>query len=101
MRPSEALSLHRSQIREIALRHRVSGVRVFGSALHGDDSTEVEAASRHGRGCAHPQQPARQLPGSGDERGLGRLSRAHPLRVADYFQNDLLLIQKQVSTLQN
>jgi predicted nucleotidyltransferase len=38
MRPSEALSLHRSQIREIALRHRVSGVRVFGSALHGDDT---------------------------------------------------------------
>lgn len=37
MRPSEALSLHRTQIREIALRHRVSGVRVFGSALHGDD----------------------------------------------------------------
>ncbi len=37
MRPSEALSLHRTQIREIALSHRVSGVRVFGSALRGDD----------------------------------------------------------------
>ncbi|MEO8020772.1 nucleotidyltransferase family protein [Polaromonas sp.] len=37
MRPSEALSLHRAEIREIALRHRVSGVRVFGSALRGDD----------------------------------------------------------------
>ena len=37
MRPSEALSLHRTQIREIALRHRVVGVRVFGSALRGDD----------------------------------------------------------------
>jgi uncharacterized protein len=37
MRPSEALSLHRTRIREIALIHRVSGVRVFGSALHGDD----------------------------------------------------------------
>ena len=37
MRPSEALALHRTQIREIALRHRVSGVRVFGSALRGDD----------------------------------------------------------------
>jgi uncharacterized protein len=37
MRPSEALSLHRTRIREIALSHRVSGVRVFGSALHGDD----------------------------------------------------------------
>lgn len=37
MRPSEALSLHRTQIREIALNHNVSGIRVFGSALHGDD----------------------------------------------------------------
>ncbi len=37
MRPSEALALHRSRIREIALSHRVSGVRVFGSALRGDD----------------------------------------------------------------
>ena len=37
MRPSEALALHRTQIREIALRHRVSSVRVFGSALRGDD----------------------------------------------------------------
>ena len=37
MRPSEALSLHRAQIREIVMRHRVSSVRVFGSALRGDD----------------------------------------------------------------
>jgi predicted nucleotidyltransferase len=37
MRPSEALALHRTQIREIALRHRVSGVRVFGTVLRGDD----------------------------------------------------------------
>ena len=37
MRPSEALSLHRAQIREIALSHRVSSIRVFGSALRGDD----------------------------------------------------------------
>ena len=42
MRPSEALSLHRTQIREIALRHHVSGVRVFGSALHGDDTAESD-----------------------------------------------------------
>lgn len=42
MRPSEALSLHRSQIREIALRHRVSSVRVFGSVLHGDDTAESD-----------------------------------------------------------
>ncbi|MGQ0709317.1 MAG: nucleotidyltransferase family protein [Rhodoferax sp.] len=38
MRPSEALAMYRTQISEIAVRHRVSGVRVFGSALHGDDS---------------------------------------------------------------
>jgi predicted nucleotidyltransferase len=42
MHPSEALSLHRTQIREIALRHRVSGVRVFGSALHGDDIADSD-----------------------------------------------------------
>jgi uncharacterized protein len=42
MRPSEAISLHRTQIREIALRHRVSAVRVFGSALHGDDTTNSD-----------------------------------------------------------
>jgi predicted nucleotidyltransferase len=37
MRPSEALALHRARIREIALSHRVRDVRVFGSALRGDD----------------------------------------------------------------
>ena len=37
MRPSEALNLHRARIREIALSHRVSSVRVFDSALRGDD----------------------------------------------------------------
>ena len=42
MRPSEAPSLHRTQIREIALRHRVGGVRVFGFALHGDDTAESD-----------------------------------------------------------
>lgn len=38
MRPFQALAQHRSQIREIALRHRVAGVSVFGSAIHGDDA---------------------------------------------------------------
>jgi predicted nucleotidyltransferase len=37
MRPSEALSLHRTRIRDIALSHHVTRVRVFGSALRGDD----------------------------------------------------------------
>ncbi len=38
MRPSVALQTHRIAIREIALRHRVTNVRVFGSVLHGDDT---------------------------------------------------------------
>ena len=38
MRPSEALLLNRTQIREIALSHRVSSIRLFGSALRGDDT---------------------------------------------------------------
>ena len=37
MRASEAFALHRVRIREIALSHRVRDVRVFGSALRGDD----------------------------------------------------------------
>lgn len=37
MRPFEALALHRTRVREIALSHHVSDVRVFGSALRGDD----------------------------------------------------------------
>lgn len=38
MRPSLALSTHREAIRAIALRHRVTNVRVFGSVVHGDDT---------------------------------------------------------------
>lgn len=38
MLPSQALSLHRTLIREIVLSHRVRSVRVFGSALHGDEA---------------------------------------------------------------
>ena len=38
MRPSEVLKLHRTRIREIALSQRLSGVRVFGSALRVDDA---------------------------------------------------------------
>jgi len=37
MRPSEALEIHRDAIRDIALRHRVKSIHVFGSTLHGDD----------------------------------------------------------------
>ena len=42
MRPSVALQTHRDAIREIALRHRVKNVRVFGSALHGDDTEDSD-----------------------------------------------------------
>ena len=38
MRPSLALNTHRESIRAIALRHRVTNVRVFGSVVHGDDT---------------------------------------------------------------
>jgi predicted nucleotidyltransferase len=40
MRPSIALQTHREAIREIALRHRVHNVRVFGSVLHGKDTED-------------------------------------------------------------
>lgn len=42
MRPSIALQIHREAIREIALRHRVRNVRVFGSVLHGDDTEDSD-----------------------------------------------------------
>ena len=42
MRPSEALRVHREAIRSIALRHRVTNVRVFGSVVHGDDTEESD-----------------------------------------------------------
>ena len=42
MRPSKALQTHREAIREIALRHRVLNVRVFGSALHGNDTEDSD-----------------------------------------------------------
>lgn len=42
MCPSEALNLHRSRIREIALSHGVSDVRVFGSVLRGEDDASSD-----------------------------------------------------------
>ena len=38
MRPSVALQARREAIRRIALSHRVTNVRVFGSVVHGDDT---------------------------------------------------------------
>lgn len=37
MRPSQVLESNRAAIRDIAARHRVRGVRVFGSVLRGTD----------------------------------------------------------------
>jgi len=42
VRPSVALQQHREAIREIALRHRVRNVRVFGSVLHGKDTEDSD-----------------------------------------------------------
>ncbi len=42
MRPSIALQTHREAIRQIALRHHVKRVRVFGSVLHGDDTDKSD-----------------------------------------------------------
>jgi len=42
MKPSEALALHRDEIRKIVLAHRSCNARVFGSALHGTDSNHSD-----------------------------------------------------------
>ena len=42
MRPSEALAANRDAVREIALRHRVQNIRVFGSVVHGDDTEDSD-----------------------------------------------------------
>ena len=42
MRPSVALQQHRDEIRRIALSHRVTNVRVFGSVLHGKDTDDSD-----------------------------------------------------------
>lgn len=38
MKPSEALQLHRAEIRQIVESHRARNARVFGSVIHGDDT---------------------------------------------------------------
>ncbi|HEX7891307.1 MAG TPA: nucleotidyltransferase family protein [Ramlibacter sp.] len=38
MRPSEVLAQHRGRVRQIALRHGVRDVRVFGSIARGEDT---------------------------------------------------------------
>jgi predicted nucleotidyltransferase len=38
MRPSEALNLHREDIRRVVERNGAKNPRIFGSVLHGDDT---------------------------------------------------------------
>lgn len=117
MRPSIALHTHRDAIRAIALSHRVTNVRVFGSVVHGDDTDEsdldilVEPTPEttlmdiakiqfelgqllgHPGGRAHPQRPARQVPRPGHCPGTGAVSKADALRVAHgYFKVDYELV---------
>lgn len=42
MKPSEALRLHRNDIRRVVEENGASNPRVFGSALHGDDTNESD-----------------------------------------------------------
>ena len=42
MHPSIALKTHRLAIRQIALRHHVKQVRVFGSVRHGNDTDKSD-----------------------------------------------------------
>ena len=42
MRPSLALQQHRDEIRRIAHSYRVTNVRVFGSALRGEDTEDSD-----------------------------------------------------------
>ena len=42
MKPSQALALHRSEIRDVGLAHRAQHARVFGSVLNGSDTNESD-----------------------------------------------------------
>lgn len=42
MKPSEALAVHRQEIREIVLSHRAANARVFGSVVHGLDTDDSD-----------------------------------------------------------
>lgn len=42
MKPSQALQLHRAAIRRIIESHRARNVRVFGSALRGEDGDDSD-----------------------------------------------------------
>lgn len=76
MRPSQALSIHRAQIREIAMRHRVAGVSVFGSAIRGDDLEDSDLDV-----LVHPTPATTLL-----DIGAIRCQLKALLRTADYLQ---------------
>ncbi|MEW6345686.1 MAG: nucleotidyltransferase domain-containing protein [Pseudomonadota bacterium] len=42
MRPSEALSAHRAEVRKIVADHHANNVRVFGSAIRGEDRDDSD-----------------------------------------------------------
>jgi uncharacterized protein len=42
MKPSEALRMHRVELREIVVRHGALRPRVFGSAIHGSDTEQSD-----------------------------------------------------------
>ncbi|HEX5611060.1 MAG TPA: nucleotidyltransferase domain-containing protein, partial [Burkholderiales bacterium] len=42
MRPSEALSSHRDEIRRVVEQHHTRNPRVFGSVLRGNDTEESD-----------------------------------------------------------
>ena len=42
MKPSEALAVHRDELRRIIARHGVVRLRVFGSVVHGDDTEDSD-----------------------------------------------------------
>lgn len=42
MKPSEALNTHRAELRDIVARYGALRPRVFGSAIHGDDTEDSD-----------------------------------------------------------
>ena len=42
MKPSEAVSKHRNEIRRIVEKNEAKNPRVFGSAIHGDDTEDSD-----------------------------------------------------------
>jgi predicted nucleotidyltransferase len=42
MKPSQALAAHRAELRKLVTRHALSGARVFGSVLNGQDTDDSD-----------------------------------------------------------